>query len=56
MKSSLDASKIVSPGFTTGDGPLGDLEAGSMKITQSEDDDSYVMVFQNGVKVIYLPQ
>ncbi|WP_434289692.1 LPS export ABC transporter periplasmic protein LptC [Celeribacter sp. SCSIO 80788] len=51
----LDVSKIESPGSVEATGPAGDLTAGSMEISQDPETDAYLLVFKNGVKLIYQP-
>lgn len=51
----LDVSKIESPGTVEAEGPAGDLTAGSMEISQDPETDAYLLVFKNGVKLIYQP-
>jgi lipopolysaccharide export system protein LptC len=51
----LDVSKIESPGSVEATGPAGDLTAGSMEISQDPKTDAYLLVFKNGVKLIYQP-
>ncbi|WP_066703319.1 LPS export ABC transporter periplasmic protein LptC [Celeribacter ethanolicus] len=51
----LDVSKIESPGTVEAAGPAGDLTAGSMEISQDPETDAYLLVFKNGVKLIYQP-
>jgi len=49
----LETSALTSPGQVIGNGPPGRLEAGSMMLTS--DGTSQVLVFQNGVKLVYDP-
>ncbi|PTQ69757.1 LPS export ABC transporter periplasmic protein LptC [Celeribacter persicus] len=51
----LDVSKIESPGTVEADGPAGELTAGAMEISQDPDTNAYLLVFKNGVKLIYQP-
>ena len=54
LTTSLNQSWIRSAGEVIATGPLGNLVAGQMEITQS-DNEEYVLVFINGVKLIYKP-
>jgi len=53
LSANLETSALSSPGKVIGNGPPGRLEAGSMKLTS--DGTSQVLVFQNGVKLVYDP-
>lgn len=50
----LAETGIVSPGAVVGRGPAGRLEAGSMTLTSNGD--TQVLVFKNGVKLVYNPK
>ncbi len=50
----LDKTAVQSGGAVTATGPLGQLTAGAMQITQQ--DGAYVLLFNNRVKLIYSPQ
>lgn len=57
MRTALDKTDILSRGPVDGDGPPGRLEAGRMHIFEDESrPGAYVLVFQDGVKLIYQPQ
>jgi lipopolysaccharide export system protein LptC len=49
----LDRTEVTAAGAIRAKGPLGDLSAGEMRLTQGQK--GYVLLFQNGVKLIYLP-
>lgn len=49
----LDQTEVTAPGSITAKGPLGELTAGGMRLTNG--DKGHVLLFQNGVKLIYLP-
>ncbi|MBU2889623.1 LPS export ABC transporter periplasmic protein LptC [Celeribacter halophilus] len=51
----LDISKIESPGTVDAIGPAGDLTAGSMVISQDAETEAYLLVFKDGVKLVYQP-
>jgi len=56
MAAALDRTGLTSPGPIAGDGPGGHLSAGSMELTASADaPDTHVMVFKNGVRLLYQP-
>lgn len=54
LEADLETNALTSPVSVTGRGPLGLLEAGSMSLTT--DGTSQLLVFQNGVKLIYDPK
>lgn len=52
----LDRSGLESRGAVTATGPVGDLEAGGMVLTQDlQSPGSYVLVFNQGVRLVYRP-
>lgn len=51
----LNISKIESPGEVSADGPAGSLSAGAMEISQDSESGDYLLVFKDGVKLIYQP-
>jgi lipopolysaccharide export system protein LptC len=52
----MDRSGLESRGAVTAAGPVGDLEAGGMVLTQDpETPGSYVLVFNRGVRLVYRP-
>lgn len=53
LHADLTANALTSPGAVSGRGPPGTLAAGSMSLTT--DGATQVLVFQNGVKLIYDP-
>lgn len=54
---SLDDTEVIAPGQVTAEGPPGRLEAGSMRLaTRPGDPDNYLLVFKDGVKLVYDPQ
>ena len=56
MTAQLDRTRLESPGPVAANGPLGQIEAGSMELTQSSDQPgSYVLVFKSGVRLLYDP-
>ncbi|AJE44999.1 hypothetical protein [Celeribacter indicus] len=52
----LDVSRIESPGAVSAEGPPGTLAAGSMEISQDVESGDYLLVFKNGVKLVYEPE
>lgn len=50
----LDTAKAMSDGAITATGPAGDLSAGRMEL--SKGDAGYLLVFKDGVRLIYQPQ
>ncbi len=51
----LDQTWLESPGPVAAKGPLGTLDAGSMVIRQNPEDQTYVLVFNQGVRLVYQP-
>ncbi len=52
----LDVTEVVSPGPVRATGPAGTLAAGAMAYRQSPEDPArYVVVFTEGVRLVYLP-
>lgn len=58
--SAMDKTDMETTGPVSGDGPAGTIEAGRMRVTsqtsQDGTEESVRVVFNGGVKVIYLPQ
>ena len=54
LVANLAETGIVAPGAVVGRGPPGRLEAGSMTLTSNGD--TQVLVFKNGVKLVYNPK
>lgn len=54
MTGRIDRLEIVAPGRVTGDGPLGRLNAGGMRLTETGDG-AQTLVFHGGVELLYLP-
>jgi lipopolysaccharide export system protein LptC len=56
MLARLDQSGLESRGAVTATGPVGDLDAGGMVLTQDlQAPGSYVLVFNQGVRLVYRP-
>jgi lipopolysaccharide export system protein LptC len=60
LTAALDRTSLVSHGAVQGTGPVGQISAGLMEIAQEHDSDGtgsgrYLLVFKNGVKLLYLP-
>lgn len=52
----LDMTSLDSPGTVTAKGPVGTITAGSMHLTPgAKPADGYVLLFKDGVSLIYLP-
>lgn len=51
-----DGALIASPGAIRAQSPLGSVEAGAMELTRLADGAGYVLVFNSGVRLLYLPQ
>ncbi len=57
MTAQLDRTRLESPGPVAATGPLGEIDAGGMLMTQdAEKPGGYVLVFKSGVRLIYTPQ
>jgi lipopolysaccharide export system protein LptC len=56
LESALDRTHLVAPGAIEGEGPGGHLYAGAMELTGTAGAGKrYVMVFKNGVRLLYQP-
>ena len=56
LDAALDRTSLTAPGAIEGDGPGGHLTAGSMDMTSAgSTPERYVMVFKNGVRLLYQP-
>ncbi len=51
-----DRTGLETDGPVTAYSPLGQLHAGSMTLTQDSPNKTHVLLFQRGVKLVYLPQ
>lgn len=57
LVASTAQTEVVSDGAVTANAPFGTLDAGSMTLTSASDDPAaYVLVFNQGVKLIYDPK
>ncbi|WP_133485358.1 LPS export ABC transporter periplasmic protein LptC [Aliiroseovarius marinus] len=57
LTTSMDSTYVASNGPVEATGPMGDLSAGDAVISQAEGEDAgYVLVFKDGVKLIYDPK
>ena len=56
LSSQLSVLNLKSPGPIEATGPPGDLNAGSMFMTSSEEGKPSQLVFTNGVKLVYTPK
>lgn len=54
LTSALDDAFIETDGPVSGKSPLGELTAGKMKLSRT-DDGAHLLVFQDGVELIYMP-
>jgi lipopolysaccharide export system protein LptC len=56
LDGALDRTELLSDGRVDAEAPYGTIEAGSMEISHSGDENAgYLLVFKNGVKLIYDP-
>lgn len=56
LTAELDRTEVKTGGAISGFGPLGRLKAGLMVLKQAEPDGRYVLVFKEGVKLMYTPK
>ncbi|MFZ7090848.1 LPS export ABC transporter periplasmic protein LptC [Primorskyibacter sp. 2E233] len=56
LNSAIDKIEAESGGPVQGEGPLGTIEAGKMRIEAVGEDGDVQLLFTDGVKLIYLPQ
>lgn len=56
LNAKLDQTHITAPATVNASGPLGEITAGQMTITAQNEDNSAVMVFTGGVRLIYRPK
>lgn len=52
----LDMARIESSGHVNATGPIGTLDAGRMILSQDAQSGAYLLVFKDGVKLIYEPK
>lgn len=52
----FDTLLVQSPGAVTGDGPVGNLQAGGMRLQRESGGENAHLIFTNGVKLIYTPE
>ena len=55
LRARLDRAALETTGAIVGTGPMGDLAAGRMRLTQAEDG-RYLLRFDSSVKVVYRPE
>ena len=57
VSAALDVTHMQSGGSITATGPMGKINASAMVLTQETDGDgvAYLLVFKQGVRLIYLP-
>jgi lipopolysaccharide export system protein LptC len=55
LAAALDRTRLESPAAVTARGPAGDLAAGSMLLSPASAAGDYAMVFNGGVRLIYVP-
>jgi lipopolysaccharide export system protein LptC len=53
---STEQMQVESTGAITGTGPIGDLSADKMVLSQSVKDGPYLMVFKGNVRLLYKPE
>lgn len=57
IETSYQRAVVVAPSEVTATGPAGDIAAGALELQRhSEDPEGYVLVFKNGVRLVYEPQ
>jgi len=56
LRGEFDALLLESPGPVAGNGPLGTLNAGQMRLYRQAPDANAHLVFTNGVKLVYSPK
>ncbi|WP_426370724.1 hypothetical protein [Aliiroseovarius sp. PTFE2010] len=56
IAANLEATELVTAGEITATAPMGNLVAGKMRVTRDDADDTYLLVFNEGVKLVYQPQ
>lgn len=57
LSADLDQTSVISDGRITATGPLGVINAGQMTLSgQNKPDQSHLLVFKGGVKLIYSPK
>lgn len=56
LTTDLDKTLITSDGPVRGDGPLGTMSAGKMSVLLQNNSGTSVLVFKNGVRVLYIPK
>ena len=57
LETAVKRIDATAPGQVTGSGPLGDLDAGAMRVMAPDNDaEATHLVFLNGVKLLYDPQ
>jgi len=56
MSADLTEIEIVAPQTVTGQGPIGELTAGDMRIFGTNQSTLSRIVFSNGVRLVYMPQ
>lgn len=55
MAAQLDDAHLQTYGHISAESPMGQLEAGSMELSRTPETNDYVMVFKDGVKLVYQP-
>lgn len=56
LEAATDHSVLTAPGTVKAVAPYGTLTAGSMRLSSDDDGATHVLVFNDGVKLIYLPK
>jgi len=59
VKANLDATRILAKEQVIAEGPMGNIVAGSMILTKPpnpNEPNDYVLVFKDGVKLVYVPE
>ena len=52
---SFDDARVIADQEVNVFGPAGEITAGGMELVRSKDDDTYLLVFKSGVRLIYQP-
>ena len=52
---SLEDARVIADQEVNVFGPAGEITAGGMELVRSKDDDTYLLVFKSGVRLIYQP-
>ena len=56
LVASIRDGNVTAPDTVRATGPVGDLTAGSMEVSRSKTDNTHLLVFKDGVRLIYQPK